>query len=230
MEEKETNPLRKLLDDVQATTVNELQCDQAEILMAQSTHDGLSEEASKRQYPLLWQHFQFCPDCAEEYQMLVALTEMERSGELQRPLQIPPIPDGRKTSLLNKIKETLTQQFPGFQPAVAIAVQRGGGSLEMEPVEVGLDDDYAILFDLTSDEEDAAYRHLYGTLLVENDELLTACEGNPVWLQLMDGKVIQEKSINELGDFVFSHINPGNYQIRLGFSSHEFIITDISVP
>jgi len=224
------NQSRRLLDDIFATSYNELQCDMADTLMAKSTHDGLSDEESQRQYPLLWQHFQFCPDCAEEYRMLVTLTHLEMTGQLQKPSRIPPIPGVTKPSLIKQIKEIIAKQFPGFQPALTLAIERGSGSLDMEPVEIELDMNYAVQFDLTPDEENTIYRHLYCTLLAEDDALVATNEGCSVWLQVSDGGIVQEGAIDELGDFAFFHIKPDDYLIGLSLSGQEYVISNISVP
>ncbi len=230
MNNYEINQVQNLLDDVFATKFNDLQCDKAAVLMTKSTNDGISDEESRRQYPLLWRHFQFCSDCAEEYRMLVDLTALEKAGLLASPSRIPPVPGSRKPSWAMQIKEKLVKQFPGFQPAIALAVQRGNGSLDMEPVEIGLDMEYAVQLDVVPDEENTAYRHLYCTLLVEDDMLLAAGEGSPVWLQLHNGGVLQEGAIDELGDFAFSHIKPDDYLLRLYLFGREYVISDISVP
>jgi hypothetical protein len=230
MNKQDLNQLQKFLDDIFSTEINEIQCDQAGSMMAKSTHDGLSETESQRQYPLLWRHFQFCPDCAEEYRMLDELTELERSGRLNQPFHIPVVPDSKKTSFLNQIKEIFSIEFPGFQRDTVLAIQRGSGSLQMEPVEIVLGGEYTVQFDVTADEEDTSYRHLFGTLLTEDVDIMTASEGCSVWLQLDDNVILQEEVIEELGDFSFSHIKPGDYLIRLLLPDKEYVISGISVP
>lgn len=76
------DPLTHLVEDVFATRDNEIQCDEAQILMARCADALLNEEASRQQYPALWHHFRFCPDCAEEYQMVMHLAQLEVDGQL----------------------------------------------------------------------------------------------------------------------------------------------------
>jgi hypothetical protein len=77
--------LKHLVEDVFSTREDEIQCEEAEAMMARCAEAGLSDKDARDQYPALWHHFRFCPDCAEEYRLVMALAQMENTGQLKPP-------------------------------------------------------------------------------------------------------------------------------------------------
>jgi hypothetical protein len=228
MMHEEQDSLARLVQDVFATRDDEIQCEEAGILIARCADALLSDDESRRQYPALWHHFRFCPDCAQEYRMVLDLAQLEAAGQLERPAHIPPLPDGGGPALWARAKDALTALFPGFPPTLVEAVTRGD-AWGFEPVEVTLaQGELQIAFDVAPNERDADLRDLFCTVSAADPESL---EGAPVWLQLGDeGPAVREKALDELGDVAFARLSPGRYALRLHLAGREYVVTGIVLP
>jgi hypothetical protein len=79
---------RRLVEDVFATHDGEIQCVAAQTLMASCVVELLTDGQSRQRYPALWTHFRFCSNCAEDYQVLMAVARQEGDAGSQ----ITPVP------------------------------------------------------------------------------------------------------------------------------------------
>lgn len=223
---KEQNSLARLVRDVFATRDDEIQCEEAGILTARCADALLSDDESRRQYPALWQHFRFCPDCAQEYRMAIELAQLEATGKLERPAHVPPLPDGGGPTVWKRAQDALTALFPGFTPAQVEALTRGD-DWGLEPVELALGQ-LQIALDVAPNERDAGLRDLFCTVSAPDQESL---EGAPVWLQLGDeGPAVREGALDELGDVSFARLPPGKYALCLRLAGREHVVTGIVLP
>lgn len=226
----EANALSRLVEAI-FIGESEVQCKEAGILMARCAHALLSDEESRQQYPALWHHFRLCPDCAEEYRLLIELAQLQADGQLDQPTHIPPPPEKRRSTGWTQAADAIKAAFPGFAPALAGALMRGT-DLGIEPIDVILaESKLRISFDVTSSEQDPGRRNLFCTVSTGDETLRAAREGSPVWLQIGDEKpVVLEEALNELGDAAFTRLLPGRYALRLYLAGEEYIITGILLP
>lgn len=222
--------ISKFLQDVFATNDEEIHCREAGTLMTQSADANLTHEASQERYPVLWRHLAVCFDCAQEYELLLALTNLEAVEQLERPSYIPPLPDGGKPAFWKRAKDALTAVFPGFAPDLAAAITRGQERL-FTPVEVSLwDDRLFIEFDVAPHEADPQYRDLYITMASEDEAIVKLLDGVLLWLQINDeGPAVYNELLLE-ADAIFTHVSPGSYTLRWQLASRECAVMNIILP
>jgi hypothetical protein len=224
----EQNSPAHLVRDIFATRDDEIQCKEAGTLIVRCADALLSDEQARRQYPALWHHFRFCPDCAQEYRMVIELARLEAAGQLERPAHIPPLPDGGGPTVWKWATDALTALFPGFPLAL---VEDGARSKDwdFEPVEVTLaQGELQIALDTATNELNAGLCDLFCTVSTAAQETL---EGAPVWLQLGDeGPAVREEALDELGDVSFARLQPGRYTLRLHLAGREYVVTGIVLP
>ena len=227
--DKKTKAVHELVAEIYATQPVELFCDHTAVLMARAADSGLSEADLQKLYPELWQHFRVCPNCTAEYQMVMELAH----ADLLEPTNVPPIPELTSASapFWGRVKEFVQTSFPGFQPDLSLAIQRGQDSLQIEPVTLPLTPDMELSFDVTTHETDGSQRDLFCTLLLTTDEGVEQYEGSPLWLQQVEsGFILQEQLVDTLGDAMFSSIEPGSYNLLLFLGQQQYLITDVIVP
>lgn len=228
MSKRMGNP-RKLVEDIFSTRDDEMQCDEAGVQIARSADAGLSDKDSKKQYPALWQHFRFCPDCWAEYQMVKDLARLTAEGRLEQPSHIPPMPG--EVYPPARVDRSIIP-FPGFSPMVAATVARGTISIA-EPIEIPMNTEgRCITLDVSVSEQDPHLRDLFCTVVEADPVQAERLEGSPVWLHKdhHDGAVIHEKTLNELGDVSFMDLPQGTYALRLHIGEQTHIIEDITLP
>lgn len=241
--------LNRLLKDIYATDIREIQCDKAMIKTVRSVYASLSEEQSRLQYPYLWLHFRFCRDCWQEYQMLCDLVEMEKSGQLQYPTRIPAPPALPKPARGPSSKDIIRALFPGFwfaldKPIAASRAQdrefhpvrRQTRRREFEPVDVSLAEESTsspvikIKFDLVAQEYHRALYDLCCTISTD-EALKDKLDGALAWLQQGDeGPGRQEKALNHLGDVTFTGLKAGEYTLCLQLAKQTYAVTGIALP
>jgi hypothetical protein len=90
---KKQGSLARLVQDMFETQDEEIQCEEAGVLIGRSADALLSDEDSQKQYPALWRHFHFCSNCAEEYALAMELARLEAAGQLEQPT-LAPSPSG----------------------------------------------------------------------------------------------------------------------------------------
>lgn len=229
---KSDRNMNRLLQDIWATEEGEIACDAAAILMARAAAVPLSDELARRQYPELFHHFRFCSACAAEYKMLMELAGALVANELTTPASLPPLPAPGQPTIWQYAHDAIIALFPSFSPSLAQQVLRGGDTLNFDPVAVILAEGaIQVDFDLEVDEGNPALRQLHGTVFVTNTEVQAKLEESPVWLQVgSEGPAIHTSRLNDLGDFTFNHLLPGQYSLRLHLAGQEYIITHINIP
>lgn len=222
--------ISKFLQDIFAANDEEIQCSEAGTQMIQSANADLTQEASQARYPALWQHFRVCSDCAREYDLLLALTNLEATGKLEQPAHIPPPPDEGKPALWRRAKAAVTAVFPGFTPELAAAVTRGHDPL-FAPITVSVwNERLFVEFDVALHENDQQYRDLYITMTSEDEGLANLLDGIPLWLQVNDeGPAVYQEILLE-ADAVFRHVSPGTYTLRWQVAGQECAVTNVDLP
>lgn len=223
--------LTSAVNRVFGTTGHEISCDAASIFMAQAVDARLSEESSQQQYPELWQHFQFCPDCAAEYEMLFDLAAAI-DVETATAVNIPPRPKTETNTLRQQIQQTFQAIFPGFVPQVAAALTRGD-DLAFEPVELTIDNQLTLELDVGVNEDDPTLRDLYCHLSARTREIENALEGSTASLSLEadDISILQEESISQLGDVSFTGLTAvTTYILRFQLANNLYEISGIQMP
>lgn len=227
--------LPKLIEHISITEDMEIDCSQAATQMEQIAAANLSEAQSRHAYPDLWHHFQFCPDCRAEYEMLVALAQAYHANELTAAAALPTIP-GQTDSLLQRLQRAVDFLFGGFETAVfstdtSAALRRSHrGELFGDPVEIELDDDLLIIFDVKINEAEPTLSDLFCT--VETADLAdpAALEGFAAWLLEDDKTVLSEQSLDISGDVLFSQLIPGAYTLLLHINGRDYVINNLIVP
>jgi len=221
---------RRMLDDIFATRDDELYCDAAQTLIARISDACLSDLEARQLYPELWHHFRFCVDCATEYALVQELTQREAAGQLRKPAHIHPRPVYFPT-LTERLQNLRQRVFPGFTPNVVAAVTRG-----LEPTEIGCDillepGELTLTLDLLPNPDGATYRDLYGTLASDTSTQTAEWEGAILWLvDATSENVLQERTLNELGEVTFEALRPGTYQLYLLLRGQTYQITDLTLP
>lgn len=229
--------MHRLVEDIFNTRGDEIQCEEAQILIARCTQMLLATDESRCQYPALWHHFCFCSDCAEEYGLAMELARQEEEEEddaqLQRLARIPSAPDRDRSAIFGWAVNAAVTAFPGFPPLLtdAGAPVRGEASIA-EPVDIILSESALhVTFDVVINEQDDGLRDLFCTISPTGQSPYAAMEGVPVWLLLGDeGPPVSEQALDELGDVVFSRLKPGLYALRLDLEGQAHIVTDIVLP
>lgn len=193
--------LANMVDQIMGSQ-DDLICDDALVLIARITAIGLSETQSRHQYPALWQHLGFCPDCADTYTLSAELHAL--SAESAPPVEIPPRPRTTQLPLLTRVQNVVKQTFPGFSVQTAVAVRSDSpqrsvtSTFSLGEIEIELA--------ITPNKSNRQQYDLLGTVFSENHALENALEGATALLQ-QNETIVQEKAINELGDFVLSNLD-----------------------
>ena len=228
--DKKEKRLINLLQDVYATQESEIQCDAASTQMIQSAQRQLTDKASQQQFPELWHHFTVCSDCWHEYKMLFDMIHLEETDQLELPQTIPPLPD-RNNSPRWSMQEVITRIFPGFSPNLAVNPVRSWGEQDFRPVEVTLDDQFSLELSIGIHEANAELRDLSGYVHTDDEQQEVKLEGISIWLLAGDeGPVIQEETLDDLSEFVFFGIAPGQYALRFQMAKNDFVVSAINVP
>jgi hypothetical protein len=237
----------KFLEDIFATRQVEIQCDQAEDAIAQCAAEGFTDEEARKRYPGLFHHFQFCSDCAAEYEMLMDFAREEAAGLVKRPAYIPPPPivapetplvtepEEKEPDILNRAADALRAVVEGLnplrqnplQPALAMRDRRlseAPDTIEMEGGEV------TITLALKSEPNNPSTRRLICNVETTNDEWEAAFEAAQSWLaQEPTGEPVQEQTLNQFGAATFTEIALGVYTLHLDLADQHFVISDLEI-
>lgn len=160
---------------------------------------------------LIAQHVRECPHCARE------IAELEKFflGELA--------PTG--SSLLGKAKVLIARLVGGKE-----GDQKSG---EFSPVFAGLRgedeepfiyqaDGVRIVIDVQDDAEQMGFKTLLG--------LVTGLESNEFTIQVsQEGQVVATSSVDEIGNFIISHLSPGHYKLMLSGPNLEIHVQSLPV-
>lgn len=223
--------VRRLLADVFATSIGEQQCDEVSAPLVLCAEALLDDQQAAQQYPVLFRHFRFCPDCRTEYDLLVQLVQMQKQRQVARPRTIPAMP-----VLPTIVAEAGSQRlfnilFPGFVPAVAGASVRGDQSFNFLPVTVSLGDhdEYQIKFDVIPSSTQPTLRTLFCTI-ASNAPSLFATDAHG-WLEVGDNPIRQqEQPLSDTGEIVFDELAPNRYHLHLHWLDQEYVINAIEIP
>jgi hypothetical protein len=229
---REEDKFKRLVEEIFATRDDEIQCREAEDLIARCSDALLADEEVRRQYPQLWHHLGLCPDCAEVFRGVMALARDEAEGHLPQPERRPPVPDEEESQMQQTPGETVSRLFAGFSSRMAAAVTRGETGI-VEPVTITFPEDgVSVTLDVAPAVSDPQRRDLYCTVTTEGDRPAQSPEGAPVWLQTAEYKtVVVEKTLDDLGDALFEGIAPGTYGLRLCLAGNkEYRIAQIEIP
>lgn len=226
----EEQSISKFLHDIFTTNDEEIHCDDASALMIQSAGATPTHEASQARFPALWRHLAVCSDCTQEYELLLALTKLEATEQLEVPPDFPALPDGGKPAIWNRARDAITAVFPGFAPDLAAAVTRGQERL-FAPVAVSLEHgQLSVEFDVAPHEDDPQYRDLYITMLSQDKATAELLDGVPLWLQIEDeGPALYNELLLE-ADAAFMHISPGSYTLRWQLSGRDWAVMNVTLP
>lgn len=157
------------------------------------------------------QHLRECPLCRREV------------AELEEYLMEPV----RQTKLLKSVKVRIARLLGGketdqehgeFSSAPAFAGLRGEGE---EPF-IYQAENIQIVIEVQEDLEQLGLKVLMG--------LVTGLESNEFIFQAsQEGKIITTSSVDEIGNFVFSHVAPGKYELTLTGPNTEIRIPSFTV-
>ncbi|MCB9148114.1 MAG: hypothetical protein H6641_05085 [Caldilineaceae bacterium] len=133
----------RIIRNIYAVQDDDIQCDVVAEQMVESADSLYSDEASQRQFPAMWRHFQLCADCYAEYRMLIELVEAEEAffspvddnaaaGAAEYPAVkgLVAVPD----AIRRLLDAALTISFPGFTPMPADVLR--GAVLAAKPVQI----------------------------------------------------------------------------------------------
>ena len=67
--------MRKLVEQIALTQERELDCGEVFAVLDQYTEAILAGEDVQEQFALVIQHLELCPDCLEEYQLLLGVLQ-----------------------------------------------------------------------------------------------------------------------------------------------------------
>lgn len=222
--------LTRLVEDIFATRGDEVHGDTVEAQMILATEAQLADSDSQQRYPAMWHHFRFDPDAEREYRMMMELVQMEAAGELAQPARIPAPPPKDDFGFGQQIRNAVSAVFAGFAPATASALTRGE-SMGVEPVEIEFADGaFVIEVDVDIAESSPELRDLFCRVMID-DELANQLEAAPILLQTgAGGPILQEESLDELGDATFTNVEPGSYTIHLQLTDQQYTIENVTIP
>ena len=232
----ENNGLVALVVDIYAQQDNDISYDEAVVLMERCVKELLSDEQSKAQFPLLWRYFELYPDCYQEYQMLMDIARLEAAGQLSQPADIPPMPTEKPIRRwFEGVKDVISVFFSGFTIQESLVRRTGPHTREFEPVEMELEEGNLIItFDLANDTNSSTelpLRRLHCFIETEEEALEERLEFTPVCLQqASSGVLVQEGTLNELGDVTFSSLPGGYYTFRLYLAGQEYVVEGLIIP
>jgi hypothetical protein len=219
------NPLiktRRLVEAVFAARLDDIQCDEAQVLIALSTAEAMPESESRQEYPALWRHLAVCADCAGEYAMTLMLAQLEAAGNLAVPAGVPARPAPNRS--------TAPEFFGSFAPVIfsasgAAAGQPARGELAMTAAqELALIPERLNLWlDLLPHEGTAGLHDLLCTVAAVDPEEQPLWEGSPAAL-FLDQVPVLEKVVDDLGDVAFPGLKPGDYTLRLTLAGQPYWI------
>ncbi|MCA9423355.1 MAG: hypothetical protein KDE50_01320 [Caldilineaceae bacterium] len=133
----------RILRNVYTVQDDDIQCDIVAEQMMHSADALHSDEASQKQFPAMWRHFQLCVDCYNEYRLLMELVEAEAAHLAtiggNTTVELAELPAVKAiTALPNAIRQLLanafTLSFPGFTPMLANSLR--GTVLTEKPIQV----------------------------------------------------------------------------------------------
>lgn len=248
-EQAQTNSANRavaqFLDDIFATQPHEIDCDEAEIAIANCAASGLSDEEARRRHRDLFTHFRFCSDCAEEYQMVTTYMRQKAAGQIKQPARIPPVPKlfpvvasvpppsildeiGRR--IFGPIREGIDQVADAMTPrnlagafrSIALSAERK--AIPMEGGEV------TAIPSVKPETEEPELRRLLCTIKTTNPDLKAKLASASIWVTKEgDDTTLQEHDLNKFGEVTFTKLSPGTYSLHWLLADREFVLPGLEI-
>lgn len=221
--------IRRLGQDIFATDQNEIQCDEAMTQMVLAANSDLDEADLAQQFGGLLHHLHLCANCAAEFALLQEVTAADQA-ELNE-IVAPAPPENGRFPIWQLAKNALRLEFPGFAPTLGAALTRGE-AFGTEPAVLELpNSSLTVEFDVGIDETNAERRELLITIFADDPDVQEGLEGSSLWLYRSPAEpVIQEQTVNPLGDVMFKELMPDTYTLRLNLVEQQVAISSIVVP
>lgn len=214
----------RLIDDIYATSASEIQCEEARNQMAQCAGRRLIDEAARREYPALFQHFRFCSDCEAEFSMLLELLRLEESGQGQELARIPPRPDASGESSLREALQPLRRLVEAvFTPMALQGTAVRGAIYQYQTPQ--------FVLNLRSNKTTAKARTwtLYGMVQTADGQAFTEVDDITLTTLTEPDAASQHAGVEEDGSFVFKGLEAGRYRLALLTPEEEVVIRSFEV-
>jgi hypothetical protein len=213
-----------LIQDIYSTRTDEIQCDEAQIQMAQCASLSLDEQAAQQQYPALFQHFRFCADCEAEYNMLLDLLQVEASQQAPQLAHIPPRPIAITAASLSEKPSPLRRLIEAlFVPlSLQTAAVRGDIYQYQTP---------QLVLNLYSNKAVGKARTwtLHGMVRTIQGQAFTNIE-DVILIKLAEPDAAkQHASIEQDASFIFKGLEAGKYSLTLMTPEEEVFIRSFDV-
>jgi hypothetical protein len=143
---------------------------------------------------------------------------------------MPPPPRQDESSLAQRLRDAFSAFFPDFPPTAAAAPVRGA-TQGAEPASVELaDGNILVELDVDVHSEAQELRDLFCRVEALDEENQTRLPGAPLWLQVEEsGAVIQEQALDDLGDAMFTGLQPGAYTLLLHIGGQDYAIRNVII-
>ena len=231
MMQKQLDGVIRLVQDIYATRDDEIQCDTASELMVLCADGVLADHEARQQYPALFRHFRFCPDCAAEYNMLMELAQLEANDQLSQPITAPPLPREKPSgSLLSQAAEIVHRlRFPGFLAGAASVAVRGATASAPVKVDLrGSDLTLEIVKRRSSIHPDLWV--LQCTVKTTIADVTAQWEGSPIRLQSEASGALEEVlMLDALGEVIFDQVEPGRYMLYFRLLDQAYTVEGIEL-
>jgi hypothetical protein len=224
----ESNPssqdgLSHLGADIFATQTGEIACDQAALLIGRCADLQLDEHAAHQQYPALFQHLHFCPDCTDEYRMVTGYAQRETAGQLRTPPTLPPLPSEFRSSVLRNTHKIIRSIFGGFAFAAAQSALRGASDRRQAVIDLA--NDRQLLVETGISTAAPNLRTLHLRFNAEEDQVQAAA----ALALTVGGALTQAAQLDESGEVTLLDIPPATYELRLTVGDIEYRIEQFEI-
>lgn len=228
---KKSTKLDKLVRDIYTLAEDSISCDEARILIMRCSDHLFSEDETRKEYPQLFQHFEFCRSCERKYRDIMAVSQLEASGKLPKSRRILPMPP-INPSPIERIRTAIVRIFSGFSPEVSLAVRSRRGAERFRPELIDFAPEPLILsLRLTNDHNRSDLRVINGFIEVGDSQLAEELEGTTISLESADGSaIVQESTVSDLGDFEFAEVLPATYSLWFRLHKREYAVTNLALP
>ncbi|MEZ4622825.1 MAG: hypothetical protein R2867_46015 [Caldilineaceae bacterium] len=221
--------LGMLVADIQKTAHHEIYCDEAATQMILCANQQLTTTDAQARFPALFHHLDLCPDCAAEYELLLALQLPTQIDEADRPLEIPPLPAQFRPKTDTVLEKLIRIVFPGFLPAATAGALRGNQA-GFVPVVVSLGEERPTLeLRIQSSPDDRELRTLACTLQSPTS-MPSSFATATIALETSDGDLLDEQQIDNDGELFFDELVPEHYALRLHLAGQTYLIESIEIP
>lgn len=235
----------QFLDDIFATQPHEIDCDEAEIEIANCAAAGLSDEEARRRHGDLFTHFRFCSDCAEEYQMVTTYMRQKAAGQIKQPARVPRVPnltpiapdkprpvspDRPEIGILGPIREGIQQIAEAMAPLNLAGAFRGI-ALSSERVQVPMEGgEVTAILSVKPEPEEPELRRLLCMIKTTKPDLKAKLASTSIGLTKGEDDItLQEHDLNKFGDVTFTKLAPGTYSLHWLLADREFVLPGLEI-